>query len=75
MAGPATVLDRGRLVVAHGGLQEAMHGRDDGAVRTFALYGAATGKLDAGGAGALNWAADYRGRRGWWTHAGGAAGW
>ena len=55
-------LDGGRLVVAHGGLPEAMHGHDDGAARAFALFGAATGKLDAEGLPVrLNWAADYRG--------------
>jgi diadenosine tetraphosphatase ApaH/serine/threonine PP2A family protein phosphatase len=56
------VLDGGRLVVAHGGLPEAMHGRDDGRVRAFALYGATTGKTDALGLPVrLNWAADYHG--------------
>ncbi len=56
------VLDGSRLVVAHGGLPEAMHGRDSGAVRAFALYGATTGQTDDLGLPVrLNWAADYRG--------------
>ena len=56
------VLDGGRLVVAHGGLPEALHGRDDGAVRAVALYGATTGQTDDLGLPVrLNWAADYRG--------------
>ena len=56
------VLDGGRLVVAHGGLKETMHGRDDGAVREFSLYGATTGETDALGLPVrLNWAADYHG--------------
>jgi len=56
------VLDAGRLVVAHAGLKQAMHGRDSGAVREFALYGATTGETDALGLPVrLNWAAEYHG--------------
>ncbi|MCC7360357.1 MAG: metallophosphoesterase [Anaerolineales bacterium] len=56
------VLDSGRLVVAHGGLKESLHGRDDLAVREFSLYGATTGATDALGLPVrLNWAADYHG--------------
>ncbi|MEL7496586.1 MAG: polynucleotide kinase-phosphatase [Planctomycetota bacterium] len=56
------VLDRGKLVVAHAGLPESMHGRASGRVREFALYGATTGERDEYGLPVrLNWAADYRG--------------
>ena len=40
------VLDNGRLVVAHAGLREEMHGRTSGAVREFCLYGETTGETD-----------------------------
>ena len=40
------VLDDGKLVVAHAGLPEQMHGRASGAVRAFALYGETTGETD-----------------------------
>lgn len=57
------VLDGGRVVVAHAGLKEEMHGRASGAVREFALYGDVTGEQDELGLPIRNnWAADYRGR-------------
>lgn len=57
------LLDEGKLVVAHAGLKEEYHGRNSGAVRSFALYGATTGKLDAEGyPERLDWAADYMGK-------------
>lgn len=57
------VLDDGKLVVAHAGLKESMHGRGSGAVREFALYGETTGETDEFGLPVrYNWAADYRGR-------------
>jgi len=57
------VLDGGRLVVAHAGLREEMHGRSSGAVREFCLYGETTGETDEFGLPVrLNWAAEYRGR-------------
>ena len=40
------VLDDGKLVVAHAGMPEAMHGRASAAVRAFALYGDTTGETD-----------------------------
>jgi protein phosphatase len=56
-------LDGGKLVVAHAGLKEEMHGRGSGAVRSFALYGETTGETDEFGLPVrLNWAAEYRGR-------------
>jgi len=56
-------LDDGKLVVAHAGLKEEMHGRGSGAVRSFALYGETTGETDEFGLPVrFNWAAEYRGR-------------
>lgn len=53
----------GKLVVAHAGLKEEMHGRDSGEVRSFALFGETTGEIDEFGLPVrLNWAQDYRGR-------------
>jgi protein phosphatase len=57
------VFDQGKLVVAHAGLREEMHGRGSGAVRSFAMYGETTGESDEYGLPVrYNWAADYRGR-------------
>jgi diadenosine tetraphosphatase ApaH/serine/threonine PP2A family protein phosphatase len=57
------LLDGGRLVVAHAGLKEELHGRVGGRVRTFCLYGDTTGETDEFGLPVRrNWAADYRGQ-------------
>jgi protein phosphatase len=57
------VLDDGKLVVAHAGMQQTMQGRGSGAVRQFALYGETTGETDEYGLPVrYNWAAEYRGR-------------
>jgi protein phosphatase len=57
------VFDQGKLVVAHAGLREEMHGRGSAAVRAFAMYGETTGETDEYGLPVrYNWAADYRGR-------------
>lgn len=57
------VLDGGRLVVAHAGLREEMHGRGSAAVREFCLYGDTTGETDEFGLPVrYNWAAEYRGK-------------
>lgn len=57
------VFDGGKLVVAHAGLKEEMHGRGSGAVRAFCMYGETTGETDEFGLPIrYNWAADYRGR-------------
>jgi protein phosphatase len=57
------ILDDGKLVVAHAGMQEAMQGRGSGRVRDFALYGETTGETDEFGLPIrYNWAAEYRGR-------------
>ena len=55
-------LDGGKLVVAHAGLKEEMHGRGSAAVRDFALYGETTGETDGAGLPVrYDWARDYRG--------------
>lgn len=57
------LFDDGKLVVAHAGLKESMHGRGSGAVREFALFGETTGETDEFGLPVrYNWAADYRGK-------------
>jgi protein phosphatase len=57
------VVDGGRLVVAHAGLREEMHGRGSGAVREFCLFGETTGETDEFGLPVrYNWASEYRGR-------------
>ncbi|MFB9865634.1 polynucleotide kinase-phosphatase [Rufibacter immobilis] len=57
------VLDGGKLVVAHGGLPEEMHGRASSAVRAFCLYGETTGEIDEFGLPVrYNWAKNYKGK-------------
>ncbi|MGZ0146955.1 polynucleotide kinase-phosphatase [Kribbella sp. WER1] len=57
------VFDGGKLVVAHAGLVERMHGRTSGRVRSFCLYGETTGETDEFGLPVrYPWANDYRGR-------------
>lgn len=57
------VFDDGKLVVAHAGLKESMHGRGSGKVRDFALYGETTGETDEFGLPVrYNWSLDYRGK-------------
>lgn len=57
------VFDEGKLVVAHAGLREEMHGRGSGAVREFCMYGETTGEIDEFGLPVrYNWAAEYKGR-------------
>lgn len=56
------VLDGGRLVVAHAGLKEEMHGRMAREVRRFCLYGETTGETDEYGLPVRHkWAEDYTG--------------
>src|SRR5262249_12242818 len=60
--GTHLVLDGGRLVVAHAGLREDLHGRDNARVRSFALFGDTTGDKDEYGLPVRrDWAADYHG--------------
>jgi protein phosphatase len=57
------VLDGGKLVVAHAGLRESLHGRRTERARDFALYGDVSGKTDAAGLPVRrDWARHYRGR-------------
>jgi len=57
------VFDSGKLVVAHAGLVERMHGRASGRVRSFCLYGETTGETDEFGLPVrYPWANEYRGR-------------
>ncbi|GAB3490905.1 hypothetical protein GCM10027341_03210 [Spirosoma knui] len=56
-------LDGGRLLVAHAGLREDLHGRSGEVVRAFCLFGATNGQTDAFGLPVrLNWAAEYTGK-------------
>lgn len=56
------VLDGGKLVVAHAGLEEELQGRTSGRVRQFCLYGDTTGETDDLGLPVrLDWAREYRG--------------
>jgi protein phosphatase len=56
------ILDEGRLIVAHAGIEESMIGReDDPEVRRFILYGDAIGKTPEGKTIRRDWAASYHG--------------
>lgn len=56
------VLDAGRIVVAHAGIEDRMIGRDTGRVRDFAMYGATTGQVDEHGMPErLDWTVCHRG--------------
>ena len=57
------VLDNGRLVVAHAGLPEHMHGRTSNEARSFSLYGDTSGEIDEYGLPVrFAWAEHYRGQ-------------
>jgi len=59
---PHCVLNGGRLVVAHAGLPERMHGRLSDRVRDVCLYGQTTGETDGHGLPVrYPWAREYRG--------------
>ena len=56
------VLDDGRLVVAHAGLEERHHGSDSSAARDAAIHGAYTGDFDDRAMPVRDdWASGYRG--------------
>jgi protein phosphatase len=56
------VLDDGRLVVAHAGLPEQLHGTESAKSRDFAMYGAVrSGRDEWGFPIRLDWAAQYKG--------------
>lgn len=57
------VFENGDLVVAHAGLREDMQNRENGAARSFAMYGDTTGETDEFGLPVrADWAAQYRGK-------------
>ncbi len=57
------LLDGSRLVVAHAGLKEQLHGECSSRARGFALYGQTTGEIDEYGLPVrLDWAQEYRGQ-------------
>ena len=57
------ILDQGRLVIAHAGLEERLHGKDSKSARALCLYGPTTGAQDEHGLPVrLDWAADYCGK-------------
>lgn len=57
------VFDNGKLVIAHAGLKEYMHGRLSDRIRSFALYGETSGEVDGFGLPIrYNWAAKYHGK-------------
>lgn len=56
-------LDDGKLLVAHAGLEERMHGRSGRAVRSYCLYGPTTDEPDETGLPVrLPWFYDYEGQ-------------
>lgn len=56
------VVDEGRLVVAHAGLPERLHGLENAKARDFAMYGAVRdGRDEWGFPIRLDWAAEYAG--------------
>ncbi len=57
------VFDGGRLVTAHAGLREPLHGRASAGVREFCMYGETSGETDEFGLPVRHdWAAEYRGK-------------
>ncbi|WP_069998489.1 metallophosphoesterase [Cellulosilyticum sp. I15G10I2] len=57
------VFDDGKLVVAHAGLKEKLHGRGSKNIRNLAMFGETTGKVDKLGLPIrLNWAKGYHGK-------------
>lgn len=59
---PYLMLDEDRLVVAHAGLPENLHGRMSRRVRAFALFGDVTGEVDENGLPIRkDWAREYFG--------------
>jgi protein phosphatase len=57
------VFDEGRLIVAHAGLKEKLHGRGSRKIRDLAMFGETTGKTDEFGLPIrLNWAKVYYGK-------------
>ena len=56
------VFDEGKLVVAHAGLKEKLHGRESAKIREIAMFGPTTGKVDEHGLPIrVNWSKQYKG--------------
>lgn len=56
------VFDEGKLVVAHAGLKEKLHGRESAVIRDLAMFGETTGKVDEFGLPIrFNWSKTYKG--------------
>lgn len=56
------VFDEGKLVVAHAGLKEKLHGRESPRIKDLAMFGPTTGKLDERGLPErLKWHTEYEG--------------
>lgn len=61
-APPYLILDRGKLVVSHGGIKEEMIGEVTERVRNFCFFGDVTGEVTEEGLPVRrDWARDYRG--------------
>ncbi|MDF9408080.1 MAG: Bis(5'-nucleosyl)-tetraphosphatase PrpE (asymmetrical) [Pelotomaculum sp. PtaB.Bin013] len=61
-APPYLILDKGKLVVSHGGIKEDMIGKVSGRIRNFCFFGDATGEItEAGLPVRRDWAQSYRG--------------
>ena len=57
------ILDEGRLIIAHAGLEERLHGKNSKGVRALCLYGPTNGGKDEHGLPIrLDWAAEYCGK-------------
>ncbi|MDR3020225.1 MAG: AAA family ATPase [Treponema sp.] len=57
------ILDNGKLVAVHAGLNEKYHGKNNRQVKALCLYGETTGEKDEYGLPArLPWAKNYRGK-------------
>jgi protein phosphatase len=62
-APPYLILDRGRLVVSHGGIKEEMIGKITERIRNFCFFGDATGEVTEEGLPVRrDWAKDYSGK-------------
>lgn len=57
------ILDRGQLLVVHGGLKQEQIGAFNGKIKVMCLYGDITGELEASGRPVRNdWAREYKGK-------------
>ncbi len=57
------VLDKGRLIIAHAGLEERFHFKNTKGAKAFALFGKSSGKYDENGYPIrIRWQDDYEGK-------------